>query len=228
MRYSTTRTNIKLNFCFLFLLLILFRMNLAKSSSQEVKSNHLKTNLGSKQINGRLYTELFAQDNGAKTDNKAVYSISYYKAGECTENNCRNPYGQCENENLCACNIGYVQLSNNNITKDEPSCATRLKSQAIFFALEFLTWIGIGHLYAGRIAYGLSKLSIFIFIIALDVLIKRCLFPRVIAAKNKNSFIMLSYGLYASFLLWQTIDIILIGSNLFRDGNGLEIMTWEK
>jgi len=227
MRYSTTNTNIKINFCFLFLLLVLFKINLAKSSS-EVKSNHLKTNLGSKQINVRLYTELFAADIEAKTDNKVMYTISYYKAGVCTENNCRNPYGKCDNENLCTCNVGYVQLSNISTGIDEPSCATRLKSQAIFFALEFLTWIGIGHFYAGRIAYGFVKLSVFIFIIALDVIIKRCLFPRVIPAKNKNSFVMISYGLYASFVLWQTIDIIFIGSNLFRDGNGLDIMTWEK
>ena len=225
------------NFYFLLLLLLISNVEVNMSSRLLRQHNHIS------RINKNLETSFIALDSGNSSNNTSestfkktdaitypfqIGEAKYFTLGVCNQQNCKAPNGSCQNKNICACNKGYAQLPNVEASQDNLSCNIRLKSQAIFFGIELVTWIGGGHIYAGRLMYGFIKLSAFIFVIMMDCTLKRCFFDRKMLANNRNFFIIFSYVLYGLLLLWQIVDIILIGSNLFRDGNGFKIMTWDQ
>jgi hypothetical protein len=151
---------------------------------------------------------------------------NYYAYGPCSKANCDLPYGTCSNENTCICQMGYAQSPNRNVTSNEPSCDYKLKSQACFFLLEVIFWVGIGHFYTGRILYGLLKLIFISVVILLDCLFKYKFYKKFVHKTQKKLNVIL-YFLYFTILLWQTLDIILIGLNRFKDGKGFNIRTWD-
>lgn len=231
--------NFNYNVYFLLLMLIIFKAELTTATTttflrkftekipDTLSDNPIETAF--MQMNkDNTMSESEAETNKYNTYPLEMGEEKYYAKGNCTVSNCHDPYGRCENQNVCACNYGYAQMPSLKASKNQLSCTVSLKSQALFFGLELLTWIGVGHIYAGRMMYGFVKMSVFLFIISIDCILKRLSFNRVFPAKSKSSIVIFSYFIYAFFLLWQTIDIIVIGSNLFRDGNGFKIMTWDK
>jgi hypothetical protein len=236
-KFFCFKTRVNYNFYFLLLLLLISNLDINMSSRMLRQHKHqprFKKNLETAFIStDSANTDNTFDGNASHTTHDNTYPFQmgeekYFARGMCTEQNCEAPYGRCENKNTCACNKGYAQLPNEQASNDHLSCNISLKSQAIFFGIELVTWIGGGHLYAGRLFYGFVKMFVFILVIIIDCILKRCLFNRKMLANNKNSFVIMSYVLYALLLLWQTFDIILIGSNLFRDGNGFKLMTWDK
>jgi len=232
-KFFCFRMRVNYNFYFLLLLLLISNVEVHMSSRLLRQQKHIF------RVNKNLETSLFALDSGNsnnttsvsnfhKIDGIQIGEAKYFASGVCNELNCKSPNGRCYNKNICACHKGYAQLPDVEASQNNLSCNIRLKSQAIFFGIELVTWIGIGHIYAGRLLYGFIKLSAFIFVIMTDCILKRCIFNRKMIAKNRNFFIIFSYVLYGLLLMWQTFDIILIGSNLFRDGNGFKIMTWDE
>lgn len=236
-KFFCFKMRVNYNFYFLLLLLLVSNVEVNMSSRLLRQQNNISP------INKNLQTSFIAldSDNTNNTTNASIFQkidvithpfqigeARYFASGVCNEQNCKSPNGRCYNKNMCACNKGYAQLRDVEASQDNLSCNIRLKSQAIFFGIELVTWIGGGHIYAGRLLYGFIKMSAFIFVILTDCLLKRCIFNRKMLAKNRNFFVIFSYVLYGLLLLWQTVDIILIGSNLFRDGNGFKIMTWDQ
>jgi hypothetical protein len=147
--------------------------------------------------------------------------------GECSETNCKSPNGQCTDQTTCRCNYGFAQIKETFAKLNETSCSYELKSQQTFFAIELFTWIGAGHFYAGRMINGIVKLTYLLFVILLDCLLKKLCFNKVIGTKGQKTALILIYTLYSTILAWQIADIILIGINQYKDGNGYPLKSWD-
>ena len=93
-----------------------------------------------------------------------------------------------------------------------------------FFLLELILPFGIGHFYAKRIFYGISKCCTFFFIILIDFIIKKSLK----SYKAKFTFNIFMYVLYFGYIGWEISDIVLIGINYFKDGKGIKFTTLKK
>lgn len=144
----------------------------------------------------------------------------YFVKGKCTKNNCDN----CLNDNLCQCPYGYAHDPKKKISNDIKSCQYKMKKQWIFFLLELFLPFGIGHFYAKRIIYGISKLCTFVFILLFDLIIKRSLG----SYKARFTFNIFMYVLYFGYISWEIADIVLIGINYFKDGKGIKFSTLKK
>ena len=149
------------------------------------------------------------------------YNISdskyYFAYGDCSKSNCDN----CISSIVCQCPLGYAQKKNQEVTTDKKSCQYKLKKQWIFFLLELLLPFGFGHFYAKRILYGFVKLLSLIIIITCDIIAKKF----IKGFKEVQNINIGMYSLYIAYIFWQVIDIVLIGINEFKDGNGMDFAT---
>ncbi len=147
--------------------------------------------------------------------------INYFADGQCSDTNCKAPFGTCSTSNQCKCSQGWIQSPFRNVSTAENSCDYQLKKQVWFFSLEFLSWIGIGHMYASRFLYGIIKCSVMFLILFMDFVI---IYDKTRAPKCLNYFI---HFIYFSFFVWHTYDLVMIGTNLYLDGNGMPISNWQ-
>ena len=157
----------------------------------------------------------------------------------CNKKNCNIPYGECINEKVCKCIEPYANLEifiNNNINSVNNSnlyCRYKMKSQIIAFILEIIFIAGIGHFYMMRIFHGLLKLLL-VFILSLIYFIikKNNSEVKFYSGENnstKNLLLNISMVLLISGLLaFQIYDLIMIGSNLYLDGYGIPLISWNK
>lgn len=145
--------------------------------------------------------------------------------GECSPNNCKET-GKCTNSD-CVCNDGYAQDPKNPKPKSsDMRCNYKLKSQALYFIIEMFTWIGIGHIYAGRLLYGLVKLVVVLLIITIDCFLRK-FFSRDRGSKSSNILFWMVYLFYFFILFWQVFDLVMIALNKNLDGNGMTIKTFD-
>ena len=149
------------------------------------------------------------------------YNISdskyYYAYGTCSKSNCDN----CINLIVCQCPLGYAQKKNQEVTKDKKSCQYKLKKQWIFFLLELLLSFGIKNFYAKILLYCIVKLLSLIIIITYDIIAKKF----IKGFKEVQNINIGMYALYIAYIFWQVVDIVLIGINEFKDGNGMDFAT---
>ncbi len=139
---------------------------------------------------------------------------------QCTKDNC-SVYGSCINQNQCLCNSGYTFIS--SIPSVE-LCNYGFKLQITAFMLEFFLILGFGHLYCGRYANFIIKFLIFVSFIILDFIMKYTV--KVKSYKSKKSIYITSYIFYGIMILWQCIDVIMFGLNVYTDYYGLKPMAF--
>ena len=139
--------------------------------------------------------------------------------GICKNDTCTN--GICENENTCLCNYGYTNVE--SIGTNE-LCNYQYKEQVVAFFLELCLILGFGHLYCGRYANFIVKLLFFSLFISADFILKYAI--KVKSYNSKKTVYISSYVFYAIMILWQTIDIILFGLNVYKDYYGLSLLTY--
>jgi hypothetical protein len=137
---------------------------------------------------------------------------------------CNTQYGYCYN-NECTCKNGFGSSDIYNVDK----CNYKKAKQIKFLLLEFFVGFGSGHVYVRRYMEGYLKLSIFLSILILNIIIFS---TRICYKKNRmcikiSSWIILAISI-AIVVVWQLIDLILIGLNKYKDGNGVELLAWDE
>lgn len=133
----------------------------------------------------------------------------------------------------CKCIKGYTNLTEN----DEVKCCYKQKKQLTAFILEMLLSLGIGHFYIGNTFLGYIKLitisSIELLMIVYSCVIYNGDHLRKIGREGEDKWsifhligtIFMFFGCFV-FLLWQIIDVIMFGLNLYKDENGIELVSW--
>ena len=133
----------------------------------------------------------------------------------------------------CKCIKGYTNLNEDA----EVKCCYKQKKQLTAFILEMIFSLGVGHFYRGHTFFGLLKM-ITISFIELLMIVYSCIVyngehlrkgGREEKAKwsifNLVGTIFMFLGCFA-FLLWQIIDAVMFGLNLYKDENGIELVPW--
>jgi hypothetical protein len=174
--------------------------------------------------------------NDHKRHNQIVQGLFYEidtKFGKCMVGNCWNmlcagpPKGNCVNIN-CECSKGYYTYPSNSMSK----CCYEQKSQLITFLLEALIGFGVGHIYAMNYSIGIIKLVTYsvLFLFLFTTFCYRFFRTEKIGYEN---YIMLKFAsilsmmmCFCTYTVWQCIDILLIGTNFYVDGNGAPLSKW--
>ena len=143
----------------------------------------------------------------------------FFVESSCTKDNCKYPYGECSNENLCTCNYGWAHKKYDS----KELCNYSLKNRNWFFIVELFTVIGGGHIYAARYLYGLIKFFAFLILFVLDFIIGRCLFYNRNKPPSIYNFIV--YFIYLTLLVFHTYDLVIIATNGYLDGNGMPLIS---
>jgi hypothetical protein len=141
----------------------------------------------------------------------------------CNYNNCPEERGICNIDNECFCFIGFVTTKQGDLTGKY--CDYEQKYQMTAFLLEFLISFGLGHMYIQKYFIGSIKLTF-----CLAFIYVTCLLPIFFAKRRRFTFNKyLPYFQFLSmlmFCLWQIIDTIFFGLNMYKDGNGYSLKSW--
>ena len=150
----------------------------------------------------------------------------------------------------CICDEGFITQSED----DEIKCCYEQKLQKYAMLLELLPF-GFGHYYSGRfINFGIKLtfeiiliLSIFIFGFCCQTISRkrRLLGYEMLSngTQNKNDFLfdnsnkiqittnqLITNAVFLvsvlTLLIWQSLDILLFGLNLYTDANSIELKRW--
>jgi hypothetical protein len=140
-------------------------------------------------------------------------------AGDCNFNTCPLGKGTCFEGN-CICDIGYTTLPNDKI-----SCEYEQRDHSVAFFLEFFFPLGAGHFYAEQMLYGLVKSVLFILLCLFwcgDICNLRIRFT----LNSKWDKIHMGSVLvnFIAFTLMHLIDLICFGFNIYKDGNGIDLI----
>lgn len=131
----------------------------------------------------------------------------------------------------CKCIRGYTNLSE----EAEVKCCYKQKKQLTAFVLEMIFSLGVGHFYSGHTFLGVFKM-ITISLIELSMIVYSCIIYNEdhLRKGNKNTkwsifhligTIFMFLGCFV-FLLWQIVDAVMFGLNLYKDENGIELVPW--
>lgn len=160
-----------------------------------------------------------------------VVQISYQE--ECSDENCDSTQGNCSNNcnstqgeciyGYCQCNEEYATYPYNST----PYCTYKRKKQWKAFVLEAVVAFGSGHLYTENYGRGISKLIFWV--IGWTFFIMMRFFSVKNGKRDETAFIfsMLSCFFTFGMIIWYAIDVVLIGINRYRDGNGISFESWE-
>ncbi len=138
----------------------------------------------------------------------------------CDLSTCPFNQGQCI-FGKCICNKEYTTVVNKNNT----NCSYTKTKQKIFFFLEVIGFVGIGHIYAGRIFFGLIKL-IFLWFYSIFCISFVIIFNGL-AVDLKQTALFKKYlsGLLLILPLFlHGLDMYLIGFGYYNDGNSVELL----
>lgn len=134
---------------------------------------------------------------------------------------CPSYGGECSGEfkETCTCFEEYTTYPFDTDTL----CQYKKKKQLIAFLLEFFLMLGIGHYYLENYVHAILKSIVFLTAYSLFISLK---FLSVKTEQNNPYRVIIS--LLASLLLitiivWQCIDVILMGIGFYTDGNGVEM-----
>ena len=125
----------------------------------------------------------------------------------------------------CICDFGFTTFPLDSI----PQCNYKQKKQLVAFLLELFIGFGGGHFYTERYVEASLKLVSFLFGIYII-----CLFPlsaKCVSDKCDSDvlviFVSCFYYLCAIGLAtWFIYDLVMFGSNTYKDGNGIDLLPW--
>jgi hypothetical protein len=124
----------------------------------------------------------------------------------CNTANCPYP-NTCTDTYVCKCSREYANFFSDPVEESNPTqyCTYKRKRQLIAFLLEFfLGGFAAGHWYTGQ--YIIAPFKVLGFIFYLGSLIEI----------DKHSF---PYIILVLFWVWQIVDCILYGINIYKDQN---------
>lgn len=141
----------------------------------------------------------------------------------CNPENCPPLQGYCKSDK-CICLEGYITVLDQTNFK---FCNYKQKESVIALLLESFGLFGVGHLYAGRIYYGLSKIFCFFIFICLGSQFVITLLKEesdtVIAYYVK---LLISLGCMGVPIAWHIVDLYKWANNMYRDGNDQPMLNW--
>lgn len=206
-----------------------------QKNSKRLTSNNTKNNKDKDQENHKNSYN----DHNPKNINPKFNAPNFASARKikCSKENCQYPNQCLEDNSTCKCSTEYAEFELNKKlqtgekriipTVDYVYCAYRRKSQLLYFLLEFILNIGVGHLYAGNLGIGISKMTlVFLPCVVFSLLI--CL--GVMSSSKIADMAVYGYCLVFSAIcaitLWWLVDIILIAIGYYSDGNGVPLQSW--
>jgi len=136
-----------------------------------------------------------------------------------TNQNCNEVIKHCE------CKSHLTTFPIDNIEK----CNYIRKSKLTAFLLEaFITW-GAGHFYLHNFDYAIPKVLFWAILYIFVILFKAISVDD--EEKNKSNPIRIMLLVFGSvflcgMILWYIVDLILIGSDYFKDGNLVDLLAW--
>ena len=166
---------------------------------------------------------------------KRVLPLSTKYNPQCEALTCGKYYcnvnSKCIN-GACVCKRGYASLPYEIF-----QCCYLQKFQFTAFFLELLISFGVGHFYIGSNIIGSIKLVVFSFFCVIFCVI----FIIWLKKDYKNERLNPNTEYYTSilfvcsfsmcifiYLTWQIIDIVLFALNIYKDENGINLLSWEK
>ena len=141
----------------------------------------------------------------------------------CNPDICITTQGYCKSD-VCICLEGFITVNN----KDNHNvCNYKQKSSMWGLLLECFGLIGVGHLYAGRLFYGIFKMVCFYVIICYG-----SQFVIVFMKENSETEaayyvkLIISVGTLVVPIIWHLIDLYMWANNRYLDGNGQSMLVW--
>ena len=126
----------------------------------------------------------------------------------CNEDNCPLDRGTCSGENFCFCFDGFIS------TYETPTlCDYVQKDRTLYFILEFVLSLGIGHFYVGNYIYGIIKLICYLGIYGLY-------FGAYLNKKGIDAA-RIRLFLWVIISIWQFVDGLCIFRGIYTDGNDM-------
>jgi hypothetical protein len=137
----------------------------------------------------------------------------------CGTNNCNAERGVCY-MNTCYCLNGFTSVEGRDIY-----CDYKMKNHYVALLLEFFFPFGAGHFYAENYLLGSLKSAFVLFLI-----VSVCLFYNYFTGDltniktNKLVYLIITYLFCtAVYLIWNLVDILLFGLNIYKDGNNIKM-----
>lgn len=156
------------------------------------------------------------------TEGKSKISLFSAELKKCNSNTCP---GNCTSKNVCECPSGYV-----NYPRDKDNlCSYKQKKQLTAFLLELFLPFGVGHLYIGRVFFGITKMII----VTAPVTICTFTFLGILISDkflSGGNSSMLTVGSVLIFLIvggiWFISDAAMFILNRYPDGHGIPLKPW--
>ncbi len=195
-----------------------------KSSSQQSK-NSTDTNIAINIVTPNNMPN--NQGNGYYIGNNFNSYNTYYNDRlfwvrniQCNQYNCQFP-SMCTDATTCRCGEGRVNYKTSDIESTPGFCNYTQKKQIIAFLLELILQFGLGHLYAGRMAVGLTKLFLYIYFSCSRAIIAQKI-------ENRENLDIPCHLLCAccALTVWYIVDAINFGTNSYLDGNSVPLQAW--
>jgi hypothetical protein len=176
-------------------------------------------------------------NNHNKTDFSKAININ------CTQNNCRFPNYCSKDRDVCLCANTHAELIYNNkrskIIEESINskynnknikefCLYKRKNQIIYFLLELIFNCGIGHIYAGNLINGIIKMVLVIMpcLIFMAMILMGIMSSSKIADMSVIGY-CINLTLICALLAWWIVDIVLIATGFYVDGNGVPLINWD-
>lgn len=215
----------KLNCSFLLLLYIgsICSIHLQKENANVVKKtfSNNKNRFTSPVFGVHILTENKASMRKYSIAQNIVCSI---------KTTCPPRYGSCISPSECKCAYGFSNFIVNNKNLPDQNgnfCAYEQKKLIYAFLLESFLSLGLGHIYSGRYLLGYIKMIFCLLIVSLFLIQTYINKGVLLEGFAKQSPILLVIYLIFSvvWLIWQLLDMVLIGLNQYLDGNDIPL-TW--
>lgn len=171
----------------------------------------------------------FSPKELSSLNGKDLVPISFFSetpAFYCYDVSYCNYNGQCSvDHSRCYCNSGYISTPG---SFNNTQCNYAQKQQLIAWLLQFFVGVvGAGHFYAGNIGLAVAQL-----VLCFGGLPLACLLPCILVAcdvkeDTSKAFIACIYGLMSCAVgIWWLVDVILFGTNYYKDGNNYPLQSW--
>jgi len=207
-----------------------------KLKSQLIKANKIRlTNLKVKPslINNSHIdpTKLTLQFDLIQSQDYKIEGLFVTKVKSCNNIVCPNTTAFCMDYKTCVCKNGFADLkciAKNGVMTYKNSnkvCEYRQKKQLYAFTLEIFG-IGLAHLYLQN--YSIFALKLIFALLCLIFLIPYltclpCIFEN---SKKRKTYEVVDIAYLLSFLVWYVIDLVFLGLNKIKDGNGIPLEEW--
>lgn len=240
--------NSKTIFTLTFLLLVVLITSLQNKNKKSKKLNlqkthksHMKapnTNDVDPALSNQEKMDIVLPDPEPKSNDQKI-DFSSARNIECNEFNCATPNHCLPDKTTCNCGLENAEFDLNkplqpNEKRIEPTkntlfCSYFRKNQLTYFLLELLLNCGAGHFYAGNIGLGVAKLLLLVlpcFIMCFSACLGGMSSDGEGAAGKMMIGSMISYALLCALSIWWLVDVIIIATGGYNDGNNVPLKHW--